>query len=77
MWSEGIISCPKTGGKYKYWVKHFEEGSDYGINGGKISKLTIRKLGEKRDVCNYDRGWDIKPSREVKAVYNILLEKYN
>jgi len=77
MWSEGIIACPMTGGKYKYWVKHFEEGSQFGIDGGKISKLTIRKVDSTRDLCNYDRGWDVKPIEEVKAVYAIILSKYN
>jgi len=78
MWSEGIISSPMTGTKYKYWVKHYEEGSEFGINGGKVSKLTIRKVGESRDLCNYDRGWDIEPATdEVKAVCAIILEKYN
>jgi len=77
MWSEGIIACPATGGKYKYWVKHYEEGSQYGIDGGKVSKLTIRKVGESRDLCNYDRGWGIEPTDEVKAVYTIILQKYN
>jgi len=77
MWSEGIIACPTTGGKYKYWVKHFEEGSQFGIDGGKVSKLTIRKVGETRDLCNYDRGCDVEPTDEVKAVYAIILSKYN
>ena len=77
MWSEGIIACPSTDGKYKYWVKHYEEGSQHGIDGGKVSKLTIRKLGETRDLCNYDRGWDIEPTDEVKTVYEILVQKYN
>ena len=77
MWSEGTISCPSTGGKYKYWVKHFEEGSQYGIDGGKVSKLTIRKFGETKDICNYERGWDVEPTEEVIAVYEVLLQKYN
>jgi hypothetical protein len=77
MWSEGIITDVNTNVGYKYWVKHFEEGSEFGIDGGKISKLTIRKVGESRDLCNYDRGWDIEPADEVKAVYAIILEKYN
>lgn len=78
MWSEGIITCPMTGGKYKYWVKHYEEGSQYGIDSGKVSKLTIRKLDESRDLVNYDRGWDVEPNtNEVKAVYAIILQKYN
>ena len=77
MWSEGIIACPTTGGKYKYWVKLFKEGSKFGIDGGKVSKLTIRKVGETRDLCSYDRGWDIEPADEVKAVCAIILRKYN
>ncbi len=78
MWSEGIIASPTTDAKYKYWVKHYEEGSEFGIDGGKVSKLTIRKVGESRDLCNYDRGWDIEPATdEVKAVCAIILEKYN
>ena len=77
MWSEGIIACPTTGGKYKYWVKHYDEGSQFGIDGGKVSKLSIRRLGESRDLCNYDRGWDVEPTDEVKAVYDIILQKYN
>jgi hypothetical protein len=77
MWSEGIIACPSTGGKYKYWVKHYEEGSQFGIDGGKVSKLTIRRVGESRDLCNYDRGWDIEPAEEIAAVYAIIMQKYN
>ncbi len=77
MWSEGIVSCPSTGSNYKYWVKHYEESSPLGIEGGKISKLTIRRVGETRDLCNYDRGWDIELGDEVKAVYTIILSKYN
>ncbi|MFS2315891.1 hypothetical protein QUC22_06075 [Dehalococcoides mccartyi] len=78
MWSEGIITCPTTGSKYNYWVKHYEEGSQYGIDGGKVSKLTIRKLDESRDLVNYDRGWDVEPNTdEVNAVYAIILKKYN
>jgi hypothetical protein len=78
MWSEGIIASPTTGNKYKYWVKHYEAGSEFGIDGGRISKLTIRKAGESRDLANYDRGWDAPPSDgEVKAVYDILISKYN
>ena len=78
MWSEGIIASPTTGGKYKYWVKHYEIGSEFGIDGGKISKLTIRKVGESRDLYNYDRGLDVDcADDEVRAVYGIILSKYN
>ena len=44
MWKEGTIGIPEESGKYKavhYWVKVYEEPSEeYGINGGKISKLS-------------------------------------
>lgn len=33
---------------------------EYGIGGGKVSKLTIRD-DKNTEVVNFDRGWDIKP----------------
>lgn len=80
MWKEGIIGIPtKDGGykKVKYWVKHFEEPSeDYGINGGKISKLSLKMDGEW--IANYDRGWDIKPTcQEAEMVLCIILNEHN
>lgn len=71
MWSNGTVDC------FDYWVKHYEKGSEFGIDGGRISKLTIRKHGQTRDLCNYDRGWDMEPAAEVKAVYAKLLELFN
>lgn len=62
----------------RYWVKAFEEGSEYGINEGKISKLTIKIDG--CEVVNYDRGWDIEPDENDKATmiaYSVLLNAYN
>ena len=49
MWSKGIING------YEYWVKHFDEGSEFGINGGRISKLAIRDQ-QGRWLVNYDQG---------------------
>ena len=80
MWSEGILTGPTTGNRYKYWVKHYEEPSEaFGIDGGKISKLTIRKLNDSCDIENYDRGWDEQctDDYEIKAVYAASLNKYN
>lgn len=76
MWSEGTIGIPKKDGGYKnvkYWVKHFEEPSeDYGINDGKISKLSLKMDGEW--IANYDRGWDIEPTcEEAELALCILL----
>lgn len=78
---EGTIGIPQRDGSSKiahYWVKTYDEGSDYGINGGRISKLSIKINGEW--VVNYDRGWDIEPDENDEAAqiaYCILLNEYN
>lgn len=73
MWKEGTIGIPKKNGRYKsvkYWVKYFEDPSEnYGINGGKISKLSLKMDG--KWIANYDRGWDIEPTlRFVSCLTN-------
>jgi hypothetical protein len=67
MWKSGRIS-----GGYRYSAKVYDTGSEYGINGGRISKLDIRK--DDIIVANYDRGWDIKPTDKAdKDVLAIIL----
>ena len=82
MWSEGTIGIPDANIKDKYtvchyWVKHYEEPSEtYGINGGKISKLMIKRGGE--IVCNYDRSWDVNPvDEDTEFALAILMKDYN
>lgn len=82
MWSEGVIGIPDAKDKKKYttchyWVKHYDEPSEtYGINGGRISKLTIKI--DDRITANYDRGWDVEPADEpTQLAYMILLNEYN
>ena len=57
MWTNGTING------FDYAVKHFQEGSRFGINNGRISKLCIGKDG--KTYGNYDRGWDIRPTEPV------------
>lgn len=74
MWKHGIIEM--NGTRYTYEMKHFEEGSIFGINEGRISKLWISRKG--KAVYNYDRGEDIAPADdETKAVLEEILKKYN
>lgn len=74
MWHEGSIKVKN--GIFHYWVKSYEEGSMYGINGGRISKLTLKRDG--KIVCNYDRGWDIDPADEDSEIaLAILMKQYN
>lgn len=70
MWKKGTMNG------YKYEVKAFDMGSDWGIKGGRISKLYIAK--GKETVCAYERGWDTLPKDdEAKTVCEALLKKYN
>ena len=74
MWTEGSIKIENS--IFHYWVKAYDEPSEeYGINGGKISKLMLKSKG--KVVCNYDRGWDIKPADESteKALQILLYAK--
>ena len=79
MWKEGTIGIPKPDGGYKavhYWIKVYEEGSQFGINGGKISKLMLKRGG--KIVCNYDRGWDVKPADpDTELAVELLLHSNN
>ena len=81
LWHEGTLGIPQKDGSSKiahYWVKAYDEGSAYGINEGKISKLQITIDGEM--VASYDRGWDIEPAEDDEATqiaYCILLNEYN
>lgn len=75
MWIQG-----RTNG-FKWCMNHYEEGSIYGINGGKISKLWIQRERNEEIIVNYDRGWDVAPTKKTAAdgmeVYKMILEKFN
>lgn len=62
---------------FHYWVKHYEEPSEtYGIEGGRISKATLKRSGQ--IVYNYDRGLDIAPADEdTEIALAILMKNYN
>ena len=74
MWREGGIKVGKS--IFHYWVKHYEEPSCYGIDGGRISKLMLKRNQEV--VCNYDRGFDVEPAdKETETALAILMKEYN
>ena len=70
-WQKGFIDG------YKYWVLAFEEGSIYGIDDGRISKLEIRD-SDNNFIALYDRGWVVMPQDDahIEVVSN-LISKYN
>lgn len=51
MWEQG------TTNGYKWQAKVYDEPSHYGIDGGRVSKLSICNA-DKTCVYNYDRGLD-------------------
>lgn len=74
MWKEGAIRVGNS--IFKFWVKHYDEGSQYGIDEGRISKVTLKRNGE--TVCNYDRGWDVFPvDADTETALEILKKEYN
>ena len=74
MWREGSIKIGE--GILHYWIKQYSSGSVYGIEGGRISKLMIKRDG--KIVCNYDRGWDINPvDEDTQIALEIILHSEN
>lgn len=74
MWSKGSIGIDGT--EVQYWVKHFEEGSEWGIDGGRISKLECRADG--KTLLHYERGWDKNPTTKLaRKAYATMLKMYN
>lgn len=75
---EGAVSVQENGKKVvcHYWMKRYDEPSDYGIDEGRISKLLISRNG--RYTCNYDRGWDMLPKDEAtRTVLAMLVKEHN
>lgn len=79
MWTQGAIGIPSGNGgmtSVSYWVKHYENESQFGIDNGRISKLTL--VQNSKVVYNYDRGEDIAPqTSEAETALAILLKEYN
>ncbi len=71
LWKKGNING------YDFCAKVYGKGSEYGIDGGCISKLEISK-GYNRKFYNYDRGLDFdRLDAEGREVYEQILKKYN
>ena len=52
MWKEGSIRV--NGEVFHYWMKQYDKGSEWGIDGGRISKLMLKRDG--KIVCSSERG---------------------
>ena len=48
---------------------------DFELGESRISKLWLQRLADKREVANFDRGWDLLPATdEAKAIVAFLAE---
>jgi hypothetical protein len=59
-------------GNYEFDAKLYDGGSEFGINEGRVSKLSITDENDNW-ICNYDRGWDIKPEEKYIEYYNTVM----
>ena len=59
-------------GDYRFSAKLFDDPSIFGIKNGRVSKLAIihNKFNQ---IVNYERGWDIKPTKEHKPAYKAIM----
>ena len=74
MWKEGTLKVHDS--SFHFWMKQYDEGSEFGIDGGRISKLMLKRNDSV--VANYDRGWDVEPvDPETQLALNILLHGEN
>ena len=62
MWEYGTIEVENQ--VVGYGMKVFEEPSEFGINNGRISKLTLVD-NNNEIIANYDRGWDVTPTTKI------------
>lgn len=65
---------------FKIQAKIYDQGSEYGINEGRISKLWIWLDGQVNTIYCYDRGdenIDPEYSRAIDSIKSQLLAEFN
>ena len=79
-WREGSFEL--NGSQFRWQAKVYPNGSEFGIDGGRVSKLWVAQLppGEVRywqEVAYYDRGWCTQPlTPEANQAVAQVLEKF-
>lgn len=75
-WVGGFIF--KNNVKYTFSAKIFDDDSENGIDNGRISKLTVRRAYDDKQIANFDRGWDIYPRETaLLTMLKCLIKKLN
>lgn len=60
------------GEDYYFDAKVLSENSEYGINSGKVIKISVYHKDEL--IINYDRGWDLSVMQEDEMAYNLIID---
>ena len=51
------------------------ERPDFELGSSRISKLWIKRLSDGKVVCNFDRGWDVRPTTgDADLIVDFLAE---
>ena len=66
-WTVGTATC--DGVEYKFNVKHYDEPSEYGIRGGRVSKLWLAPKGGdfRHTILSYDADGSAASARAARA----------
>ena len=78
-WTAGRIETLSGAGHYETYIYEFEAKvydlpSKYGINEGRISKLSVKDMRTDAEIIGYDREWYHEPKRSQEyAIVNALL----
>ena len=74
-WVSGYIRLGSYA--FDFEAKVYEEGSCFGINEGRVSKLFVNERNENVCLISYDRGWDLKPQDGLSEVLlSIILREF-
>ena len=70
-----VVGWARVGNKkYNVSAKVYMEPSKFGINEGPTSKLYIEDT-KGNVICNYERGWEVRPEGNNDIVVNAILDK--
>lgn len=70
VWMKGDIEINGVG--YNLQAKVYIEPSDFGINGGQVSKLFVSN--EDETLISYDRGWDVLSPKVTPDILEDIVE---
>lgn len=73
VWQKGRIEP----GGYRFEAKAYGLPSEFGIEGGCISKLTVTDRWSRNEIMLYDRGWIVEPHTDAhKAILKLILDAF-